>query len=122
MPPHPRRRRLMLLRPFLQWTVLGAVILAAPHEAGAACNLIPSASQRFRSDLGATNRPFAAPGDFVEVGVQPGRCDTASPGFSPTAGDHVVTLIFTPPGGQARVVFLGTDDCATNAATSRRKA
>src|SRR5262245_26506411 len=82
-------------------------ILAVAVEARAACNLIPSATQTFRSTLGATNKPYAAPGDFVEVGVRPTLCDTASPGLLPQAADHDVTIVFTQPGsGNRRVVFL----------------
>src|SRR5258705_11934037 len=60
--------------------VLAAI--AAPRGLHAACNIIPSASKAFRSSLGATNRPFAAPGDFVEVTVDPQGCDAASTGFA----------------------------------------
>src|SRR5262249_3763986 len=92
-------------------TCLAAVVITS-GEARAACNLIPSASQSFRSTLGGTDRPFAAPNDLMEVGVQPARCDQASPGFSAVAADQVVTVVFTPPGnGQRRVVFLTTDTC-----------
>jgi hypothetical protein len=73
------------------------VTLLATRPLDAACNLIPSASKTFRSALGDTNRPFAAPGDFVEVGASPARCAGASPGFSALPDDHVVTVLFTPP-------------------------
>src|SRR6185369_446984 len=96
--------------------VLAAVLFGAgPPRARAACNLIPSASQTFRSALGATNKPFAAPADFVEVSVQPAACDVGSPGLLPNATDHDVTIAFTPPNrGQARVVLL-TESCAASA-------
>jgi Tol biopolymer transport system component len=91
--------------------------LATPQTGNAACNLIPSAVQSFRSTLGATNKPYAAPGDFVEVSVRPSGCDAASPGLQPAAADHVVSLIFTPPlGGPRRVVFLTAGTCAAAAA------
>lgn len=93
--------------------LLVALGAASTRPALGACNVIPSASQAFRGTLGATNRPFAAPGDFVEVGVQPARCDVASVGFGATAAEHMVTLVFTPPGtGQRRVVFLTSDPCS----------
>src|SRR5262245_35248588 len=85
----------------------------------AACNLIPSASTSFRSTLGFANRPFAAPGDFVEVGVDPtSRCAAASSGLSTDVDDHVVTLVFTPPGhAPHHVLVLTTADCGTLASS-----
>src|SRR5262245_16046364 len=91
-----------------------AILPAAP--AHAACNLIPSASLTYRSSLGATNKPYAAPGDFVEIEVRPALCDVVSPGLRALGTDHDVTVVFTPPGnGQRRVVLL-TADCAAAAA------
>src|SRR5262245_20402133 len=102
------------------------VVLVATMQTGhvrAACNLIPSASQTFRSTLGATNKPFAAPGDFVEVSVRPARCDVASAGFGAAASDHVVTVVFTPPlGGARRVAFLTADTCGSPASMARQAA
>ena len=91
----------------------------AGREAQAACNLIPSASKTFRGALGATNRPFAAPGDFVEVAVDQARCDTGSPGFAADGADHVVTIVFEPTGGQARVVFLTAGSCGSGPRSAR---
>src|SRR5439155_1274940 len=76
----------------------------------------------FRSALGATNRPFAAPGDFVEVAVDQARCDTGSPGFAADGADHVVTIVFKPTGGQARVVFLTAGSCGGGPITSAQLA
>src|SRR5689334_6353988 len=65
--------------------VLVIASLCIADAARAACNLIPRASTTFRSALGSTNRPFAAPGEFVELKLRPaqGLCDGASPGFDP---------------------------------------
>ncbi len=86
------------------------ILVAARAHAG--CNLIPSAEQSFRGALGATNKPYAGPGDFVEVGLAPGRCDALSLGFGAEGDDHVVSIVFTPTGGTPRVVFLTTDACS----------
>lgn len=83
-------------------------IVGAAH---AACNLIPSATTNFRSTLGSANRPFAAPGEFVELAVDPTGCDAASPGLGPSAADHVVSVVFTPPGGPRRIVVLAAQSC-----------
>ena len=90
---------------------LAALTAAMPRQADAACNLIPSASRSFRGTLGDLNRPFAAPGDFVEVGASPARCAGASPGFSDELDDQVVSVVFKPPGGQPRVAFLTSGNC-----------
>ncbi|MBY0398095.1 MAG: hypothetical protein K2X91_16745, partial [Thermoleophilia bacterium] len=103
MPPrHPLRRSIGVLA-----ALLGSLGLA-PASADAACNLIPGTAKTFNGALGALNRPYAGPGERLEVRLRP--CDTASPGFLPDGGDHVVTLIFAAPDGTRRVVAL-SDDC-----------
>src|SRR5438132_9836598 len=64
---------------------LAATLWPAPRAAHAVCNLIPSATTTFRSTLGSASRPFAAPGEFVEIGVDTAGCDAASPGLGATA-------------------------------------
>src|SRR5262249_20296257 len=62
----------------------------------------------------STNRPFAVPGDFVELDVRQTLCDGASTGFPLTPADYVVTLVFTPPAnGPRRAVVLTTSPCAS---------
>ena len=70
----------------------------------AVCNLIPQRSLAFAGALGTTNRPFAAPGESVELSLR--SCDTGSPGFSANAGDQVVTVVFTPAAGGPRNVVV----------------
>jgi hypothetical protein len=50
-------------------------------------------------------------GAFVTVLLSP-TCDSASPGFSRSDDDHVVTIAFTPPNGPRSLVFLAPS-CAT---------
>ena len=84
---------------------------AAPGEA--ACNLIPGTIKSFNSTLGATNRPFAAPGEIVEVRVRP--CDAVSTGLTASAANHLVTVGF--PTGTAHTVVLTADaDCTATEA------
>ncbi len=76
------------------------VLASTPGSARAACDVIPSARAPFRAALGSVDRPFAAPGDLVQIAVRPDVCDQASPGFfSKSADDYVVTLVFQPPAG-----------------------
>lgn len=83
------------------------------RPAHAGCNLIPGTSKTFNAALGATNRPFAAPGETLEIAVRP--CDAGSLGLTANAADHIVTVLFTPPGGPAHAVVLTTDaSCATS--------
>jgi hypothetical protein len=45
------------------WIGALGTVIAAASPTQAACNLIPSATQNFRSALGSLNKPYAAPGD-----------------------------------------------------------
>lgn len=82
------------------------------REARAMCNVIPAATADFRSAAGSTNRPFASPGDYVEVRVRPEVCDAESTGFvdldsdTGRADDQVVSVLFTPPQGPKHAVVL----------------
>ena len=82
----------------------------APLHADAACNLIPGTAKTFNADLGAANRPFAAPGESLELTVR--DCDDQSLGLGPNATDQIVTIIFKPPNGLSNAVVLTADaDC-----------
>jgi Tol biopolymer transport system component len=85
------------------------VAIAIAGRAHAACNLIPGSARTFGSALGATNRPFAAPGEAVEIRMRP--CEAARSSFLPVASDHVVTVAFKPKGGTPRLVVLA-QNCA----------
>ena len=75
-----------------------ALAVAAPGgSAHAACNLIPGTVKLFNGAVGATTRPYAAPGERVELRLRP--CDAASPGFGAAAADHVVSVVFEPANG-----------------------
>jgi hypothetical protein len=60
--------------------VVALLALLAPGESVANCNVIPGTVNSFRAALGAGDRPFAMPGDFVELTVRPEVCDKASQG------------------------------------------
>src|SRR5262249_11123254 len=71
----------------------------------------------FRASLGNSDRPFARPGDWVTLTLD-AMCDAASPGFSGTAANVVVSVIFTPPaGGPRNVVALATNCAAVDTAS-----
>jgi len=103
------------LLPALACTI--ALLSLAPRDARAACDVIPGANDVFRGALGQTDRPYASPGDFVSIAVEPGVCDATSlgfvdrPGGTTRADDYVVTLLFTPPAGPRTGVVLATN-CA----------
>jgi Tol biopolymer transport system component len=92
----------------LLWTTVG--MLAGGRAAWAVCNLIPGTTQTFRATLGSINRPFAGPGDSVELRVSP-LCDAASAGFVAPASELVVSVVFTPPSPAASTVVVLTHDC-----------
>jgi hypothetical protein len=93
--------------------VAAGVLLCAPlacvTPAAADCNLIPGTSKAFNAELGATNRPFAAPGESVEIATR--DCDTgsASQALPLPASSYVVTVVFKPETGDAHAVVLTTD-------------
>jgi Tol biopolymer transport system component len=97
-----KRRIPLLLLPLLMCVALAATV--QPVDAG--CNLIPGTAKTFNAAVGATNRPFAAPGERVEVHSRP--CDQLGPlgGITATAADHVVTVVFQPPAPAQRNVFV----------------
>ena len=99
---------LHFLRSMMRLVALGGVLLAVPDLARAGCNLIPGTAKSYDGVLGASNRPYAGPGESLEIRLRP--CDVASTGFLPTGGAHVVTLVFQAPDGTNRVVAL-SDDC-----------
>lgn len=76
--------------------------------AHAACDIIPGTAKSFRGALGTIDRPFAGPGDFVEVRLPP-ACDGASRGFDPDTSAHRVAVVFTPPNGATNAVVLAED-------------
>ena len=94
------------------WTIAVAVAAAAagapPAHAG--CNLIPGTAKTFNATLGATNRPFAAPGERLELRTRP--CDATAP----LAGNQVITVVFQPlNGAPPHAVALTADaSCSTN--------
>ncbi len=84
------------------------VLLMAPRDAGAACNVIPGVSKNLRGSVGSLDRPHAGPGDVVEVTLSP-LCDGDVPTFGDLVEDLVVTVFFIPPGGPPSAVTLATD-------------
>lgn len=90
---------------------LAATAVLPIRAADAACNLIPGTELTFNSTLGAANRPFAAPGERLDLKLRP--CDTGSPKLTANAADHLVTVVFTPmTGPRHAVVLTAAADCS----------
>ncbi len=86
-----------------------ALLAASVGPATAACNLIPGTIKSFNSTLGSANRPYAAPGEALELQLR--DCDP-SPPLSANPADHLVTVAFVPPSGTPYVAVLTADpDC-----------
>jgi len=92
--------------------VAGVAALVRPTAAPAGCNLLPQAQPIFRGAIGTLDRPFAGPGDFVELHVRPTICDHTSPGLGADPSNLNVTLLFTPSAGPKRAVVLTTQSCS----------
>lgn len=77
---------------------------------GAVCNVIPLASAPFRGSIGALDRPFAAPGEWVELSAD--VCG-ASPGFGEPTTSYFVSVAFTPNrNAPPHVVVMSPLPCA----------
>lgn len=61
----------------------------------------------FRGARASLDRPFASPGDVIEVRLSP-YCD-AERTFDARADRNLVSVIFTPPEGPPNIVVLATD-------------
>src|SRR5262249_33822027 len=64
------------------------------------------------SAVGAANRPFVSPDEFVELKVRTAVCDQESLGVRANAADNLITLLFTPPPNGTPTGVVLTDDCA----------
>ncbi len=103
-------RRISSSYPLTAFMTLALMGLWQASGAKAACNLIPGTAKSFNSSLGFSNRPFAAPGERLDVGLR--SCDAGSPGLTVNATDHVVTVVFQPATGPRNAVVLTADpDC-----------
>ena len=86
-----------------------ALSVALPGVAHAGCNLIPGTAKTFNAALGATNRPFAAPGEALEVTLR--DCDPGT--LADPIANHLVTVVFQPPSGPKNAVVLtSAADCS----------
>src|SRR5438477_59852 len=101
--------------------VIGALaVLLGARLAHGVCNVIPGDTQTFRAAQTTVNRPFAGPGDFVELGLNP-LCHAAEPRFSTDhPEDYVVTVVFTPPNDGPRNAVVLAADCAAAVPTLPR--
>ena len=108
----------------LRWAAV--IVLASSGVFGirvahSSCNVIPGTTQTFRATQTTIDRPFAGPGDFVTLTLDP-TCYTVERAFSTTASDQIVTVVFTPPQGPRNVVVLAPScpvaTCAGAASTT----
>src|SRR5439155_11346718 len=88
--------------------LVALLVSTGADRARAACNLIPGTTKTFSATLGATDRPFAAPGESRDMATHP-------PGIGGSATDYVVTVLFTPPNGPHNVVVVAADCAALEA-------
>jgi len=86
------------------------LVVGTASVARAGCNLIPGTAKTFNSTMGATNRPYAAPGERLELAVR--SCDTLATGLTPNPADHIVTVVFTPASGPRHAIVLNAADCS----------
>src|SRR5262245_16434935 len=90
---------------------VGSILGNSVAGAHACCNVIPSTTQSFRATETTIDRPFAGPGDFITLGLDP-TCHRAERAFSTDPADQVVTIILTPPQNGPRNVLVLASSCA----------
>ena len=56
---------------------VATALLATAHRAHASCNVIPGTVNSFAGQVGVIDRPFAGPGENVELRLR-SQCDGAS--------------------------------------------
>ena len=88
--------------------LLLSCVLGNTPRAGASCNQIPGVTNTFRGAHGTISRPFASPGEPVDLRLSP-KCD-ANSRFDDPRG-LAISVIFTPPEG-ARHVVVVAQSCA----------
>ncbi len=76
----------------------------SPGRAHASCNQIPGATTTFRGRIGTLNRPFAAPGEIVQVRVSP-ACDAGHE----LPANPVVSVFFLPQNAAPSLVVSAAD-------------
>jgi cysteine-rich repeat protein len=98
--------------------LLAAAIVPFAQPALASCNQIPGTVEVFRGASGSANRPFAGPGDFVEL--RPGTaCHPETGRFDADPAAHVVSVVFTPHSGRPSLIALAADCSAVSAELTR---
>jgi len=111
--PHPATQHRLSVQVRLAVAMAVAVLLGsagAPTVGRAACDVIPGAATAFPSARGASDRPFAGPGDFVELSE---ALECGDEGGDLVAGaEYVVTVVFKPLDGTRNAVVLSGTDCA----------
>lgn len=103
----------MSFRFFLAPIAIVSAVVLVPDIARASCALDPTLEVQYGGAKGELDRPFAAPGEPVEVSLR--DCDGSS--LLPNADDHVVTVLFSPPSGppsgpRHAVVLTANGSCA----------
>lgn len=95
------------------WGLALLVSVVGISAARAACDAIPHARSSFRGALGSVDRPFAGPGDWLELTLDP-KCH-GSVQFDGDARRHVATFVFVPSnGGPRNVVVVAGEEPPTN--------
>ena len=87
------------------------LLASTASRVDAACDVIPGPSTFFEGTLGTTDRPFARPGDVVELHLD-SPCHAATSSFLEKAADHAVTIVFKPPAGPRHLVVVRADSGA----------
>ncbi|MFP6665536.1 MAG: hypothetical protein VCC00_15190 [Deltaproteobacteria bacterium] len=94
------------------YTLAGLFLCAAMLLAGgaqASCDLFPGVERTYDGALGSANRPWAAPGESLELRHR--SCDAQGAVPAPLGSANVVTIAYLEPGATGASLVVLTDSC-----------
>ena len=101
----------MLIRSQIRMLVLTSLFfwMSGVVPASASCDLFPGVERTYSSALGSANRPWAAPGESIEVRHR--ACDTEGAPPALEGRDNLVTVAFLDPELTGASLVIVSDQC-----------
>ncbi len=88
----------------------GLLLLASSFSpAQASCDLFPGVERTYSSALGSANRPWAAPGEAIELRHR--SCDSEGAAPAAIGSDNLITVAFLEPGMTRASLIVVSDRC-----------
>lgn len=98
-----------------RFVAVAVALLWRAATAHGACAVFPEAVTTFSGSRGIVDRPFAGPGDLVDIAVG-AECAGSGGGLGSAPADHVIVVGFRPQGGGPRSTLVLAPSCSVAAA------